>query len=337
MKLLLHIGTGKTGSTSIQKSLKLNWENLLSQRVLFPVSFQHGKHVFLPMLVAEPDRFQGLFARFFPPDRRHLLEAERREWVSKLSDLVASTSAQADLCVLSAEHLSGLNTPEIERLKQLVFPIFSSVQVVVYLRDPADYAVSMYDTAMKVGGQSPHPLPPSKYPELDFASLIQRWQTAVGEDAVQVRLFEKSFLKDGDILQDFCSLIGVNRSGFEELPKQNESMDLLGQALLYRINKMLPHLTPKGEVNHDRAEIARVVAKRFSYGPRVSASPELAAEYDNAFAESNEWVRASYFPDRKRLFEVKERNEARPLNIPDIYLDEMAHALVELWRVKRSD
>ena len=58
-------------------------------------------------------------------------------------------------------------------------------------------------------------------------------------------------------------------------------------------------------------------------GPRYVMSPEIYERYEEAFAASNEWVRAKYFPERKSLFGASATTIAtQPDN--DAILDQLA-------------
>jgi hypothetical protein len=334
MKLLIHIGTGKTGSTSIQSALSANRAKLLSKGFFYSVCNDKNSHNFLPMLVADKGNFQFLFKRIFAPSELHHLEAKRQEWCENLRAEVEDARSQAHTFILSSEHLCTLNRGELRRLKGLVLSLFSSLEVLVYLRDQADYAVSMYDTSLKTGGPLRQPAPPERFPELNYAKFLKRWRRVVTKNAVNVRLFERESLLNGDILEDFFSVCGLSVSEFERPPEQNQSMDILGHALMHRINLLLPEFLKDGTVNPARRNFSRYFASRFSKGEKLTVSPALAAKYDSSFRSSNEWVRKRYFPNRESLFARKERRATGALGIPDEYLDEMAQTLVDLWRVR---
>ena len=54
MKLFLHIGTAKTGTTNIQEFLRKNKEHLKKQDILIPSSiFYNGNHRWLPVFAYE--------------------------------------------------------------------------------------------------------------------------------------------------------------------------------------------------------------------------------------------------------------------------------------------
>ena len=65
MKLILHIGTEKTGTTSIQKFLTGNRENLIENNIYIPITLMAGNagaHRWLPYLAIDGD-FTDLFLK----------------------------------------------------------------------------------------------------------------------------------------------------------------------------------------------------------------------------------------------------------------------------------
>jgi hypothetical protein len=335
MKLLLHIGTGKTGSSTIQGTLTANRDRLRDAGVLYPISNGAGNHVFLPMLVAEKNSFPDLTRRLHAGEPAKLATM-RQTWLRNLKAELDEARGQARLCILTAEHLSFLNGDEAARLFQILRPLFESIDVLVYLRDPVDYAVSMYDTALKIGGVRESPRAPSEHPELDYKALLIRWAALVDSGAMHVRLFEKDVLRDEEIVSDFFDVLGLSDIPLEIRERRNEAMDLLGEALMRRVNRLAPQVRKDGSLEPGRGQLSQLIAANFCRGEKLKASPELAAAYEKAFRSSNEWVRRTYFPERRRLFSKKPRSSVPFLDIPDVYLDEMASALVGSWREMRQ-
>ena len=102
MHVSLHIGTEKTGTTTIQRFLALNRALLASEKILVPASLGATNHRLLPALVQDDSIIDDLMRE------RNLLEQSDREsaklrWRSEFQNEVNASSAEC--CVISSEHL----------------------------------------------------------------------------------------------------------------------------------------------------------------------------------------------------------------------------------------
>jgi len=128
MKLTLHAGAGKTGSTAIQDFLSINHDNLKKQGVLYPnpkvgvITSGNGAHI-SASLRANND----LKAKRF-------IEAQ----IKKAENLGIQH------IVLSSESFSGLGKNYLKALKTLVEDGFSEVNCIIYVRNPFDWTYSAW-------------------------------------------------------------------------------------------------------------------------------------------------------------------------------------------------
>jgi hypothetical protein len=60
-------------------------------------------------------------------------------------------------------------------------------------------------------------------------------------------------------------------------------------------------------------------------------SPNLHHFYEEAFAESNEWVRQKFFPERELLFPKRPLPKAFDHGFTEQELDNIANLLADLW------
>lgn len=337
MKLLLHIGTGKTGSTSVQRFLRVNNALLRERGVFVPRTLGEGNHRRLPAIVQE-DRNAETFMRTHGHVQKTRRDAVRERWkngfLAEVSE--ASKDPALQLCIISSEHLSFLQGREIRRLRDLLVDRFASLRILVYLRDPIDYAVSMYDTALKIGGLRHGPLPPKRHGEADYRELLRKWVKVFGREALEVRLFDLRELVGGDVVADFADAAGLDLQGCTLPDHENASLNPLGQALLARVNRRLPRFRPDGRLNPWRGEIHRVFERHFATGPKSTPEPEMVQAYRDVLGPSNEWVRRQFFPERNELFPPRDRTPAPQPGLSDDELDQLAALVVALWTRHRS-
>ncbi|ABN79172.1 hypothetical protein [Cereibacter sphaeroides] len=334
MKALVHIGTGKTGSTSIQSYMYENRMRLQAQGIYYPQSPGARNHRRLPAIVQKEGKADNYFRdqRLIDPAAR---QVARTAWWKDLCDEITAVR-QCGRCIISAEHLSQLDMEETQDLHARLTSLFEEVRILVYLRDPVDYAISMYDTALKIGSTAAAPAPPVAGGPTDYARILKRWADAFGQENLTVRLFDRAELTGGDILQDFADAAGINTQDFVTVNIHNPSLGRLGQQLLLRVNKRLPRYRRDGSPNPVRGDIVGLFERFLVGGSRLAPDQKMIAAYNATFASSNEWVRQTFFPDRPTLF--RERTAAPA--IADMFneddLDRLADLISESWRQGRE-
>lgn len=189
----------------------------------------------------------------------------------------------------------------------------------------------MYDTALKTGGLGNSPQSPRLKTPTDYQHLIKTWVKHFGQDAIRVRIFDRKTLVGNDIVTDFADATGIDIKDFEMPSVANPSMNLLGQKILLKVNKKLPLFLPNGKFNIRRANIHQIFERHFNKPPKYSPPKDLVDEYQRVFAKSNEWVRETYFPDRKTLFEPREYPDVPDLGLSEEQTEEIANTIVEIW------
>ena len=142
----------------------------------------------------------------------------------------------------------------------------------------------------------------SKMPHLDYNATLERWASVVGDESVDVRLFDRSELLDGDVGADFFSrVLGVDLADFESVSNENESLNVDGQLFLRTLNEHLPRFEGK-RLSEKRGNIAKLVSE-VAAGKGMLPTQAEAQRFHAQFAESNELLRQRWFPDRPFLFD----------------------------------
>lgn len=336
MEAILHIGTEKTGSTTIQSFLNLNRESFRHEGVLIPLSLGQTNHRLLPGIVSDDDYIDDLFRL------RGLLDREaRREAKARWRKQFLKEVRMADLprTVISSEHLqSRLQTEDdLLRLRDLLGEVFDRIRICIYLRAPIMTAVSLYSTAVKYGSTSkrvPGPDTPYFRNIVDHRSTLQRWSAVFGRENITVRIFDRQEFEGGNLIDDFISACDLPRLEFERPEIENESLNHIGLSILCRMNRHVPEFTDEGLANSHRASIIPFFEKHFSEGPLLVADSDLIRAYEREFADSDEWVRAHFFPEKDRLFPPYEKHLKNPEGgraIQDGELQQIVDAMTDLW------
>ncbi len=319
-RCILHIGTEKTGTTSIQRFLTDNRKALA----------QAG--YFLPRHMGQPEQFELARAVVTPQKRfgklRHMQHSQ-----AKIEDIQAKlrqrihTELQAangyHSCIISSERLGAqITTPAaIEALRGLLTPYFAQIEVWIYLRPQAAFASSFYSTELRLGSQRQKVLPDLRRAAVqhrfDYAALLAFWRAGLPDAQLHPQIFERDLLKDGDVIADFMDKIGFDIKGLAMPRPENPSFSAAAQIYLRAVNEACAKGAPI-----DRPRLLRLMNKHCAGKGRLPVARSVRL-LETSFAASNEAVRARYFPHRETLFASKAAYPKRapnPTLLPQDYL-----------------
>ena len=286
-KLILHIGTEKTGTTSIQEFLLMNKDSLLKENILFPLtpcgSTKFPNHRKLATACFdyghEDDSFVSL----------NLSKDDFRSWSSSILDEICAElkGSECDLHILSSEHFSSRlqSESEIQRLYSFLSKIYSEIEVVVYFRRQDQYVVSSYSTLLKSGGISSEILP-SRIDGLglDYNEMCEIWSRVFGRKSLNVRIFDRSKLRNSNVISDFMGILKQDLINFK-LPEKESNPSLLpiAQEALINVNSLFK----KGIVSdEDRQDFISFLEKNYGGSPRLPRRDYVLSWYEK-FETSN--------------------------------------------------
>ncbi len=255
---MLHVGTVKTGSTSLQAYFAEHQQALAE-----------AGWCYLPA-VGRPDRRDLAAACIAINDQRdellrslRLVEPQQRLAFRQQvkAELEAQLKAVPDGLgvILSSEHfhLSLQRTGEIQTLQQLLLELGLEVQqVVIYLREPVALIESLFSTMVRSGDQRPLPADPADpFVALicDHSASLQRWRAVFGEAVVVPRAFPPR--SSGSLSADFLQLLGsAPAAGWPPEPRRQRNRGLNPRALnlLAWLNRHCPWLTPQARYQWQR-------------------------------------------------------------------------------------
>ena len=206
--LILHIGSHKTGTTSIQTALRTA---LINEGRLSPVYINLRENGRMTNVSNEGPAFHGALR------------------VNHAEKVLTRQKAPA---IASDEGLFWINAPaDIKTLRDIVRPRFGNVRILCYLRRQ-DLLASSHrrqvigkKPASRFYGICDTPLPayqPHFQNYFDYAAKLQLWADAFGKENVTVVPFETASLKDGDVVADFSHRTGAK---FGSAKWRNASFD----------------------------------------------------------------------------------------------------------------
>lgn len=293
MKLLLHIGTEKTGTSSIQRALVMNKSILLR----FGTAIYDEKISLFKLGMVTPG------GRQFDQVGNILSSIQKLSMLPGLARVVVSS----ELLQSRLSHDQQVRTLK-ERLDSV--GMFSEYLIIIYLRRPAAIANSMASTAVQYDRKEKQSLY-SDYLDNICAHrrTIERWAHIFGWSNVTPRIFDKSFFFNGNLVDDFFHLIDESFVPIIKKPKDfNPQISVDAINIMGHVNEYLREITNSASDKDkliDTAQIRSLIyarLERFLSEPKFVMEPEHWFAYDIKYRDSDEWVRENYFPESDKLW-----------------------------------
>jgi hypothetical protein len=209
MKLILHIGTHKTGTTALQRFLYANRESLAAHGFHYatPPHLQEANLIANALNVGKKRVVRDFLAKHLECARRsgaHTILASAENFYAMS---VLDAMQRREVCVNAVERDNAL----IETLHSLMPEGIGVSKIVCYFRRPDRYAESLYSQHVKRGiifdGTFEEFLPIIR-PALFYDKHMRAWSDAFGESNCTVRLYEPV---RADIVSDFVGdVMGID-------------------------------------------------------------------------------------------------------------------------------
>jgi len=308
----LHIGTHKTGTTTLQKFLFENREKLKRYKLVYPEIGLHptlkGHHPVAFYLAGKKSYF-----------RKSSPDVSFRDVISKYvqsledgSDLIISSEDFSRLCLSACPNLPT----KIKRL----FPISTEFRVVVYLRRQDHFIESYYSWQRRGGRMMRARLDKEfckKIEYFPYSKLLARWAQVFGKANISVRPFEKESLYSHDLIRDFLREVGISKWMAQDVkahrlnmaytPRQLEALDYLRDAIS----------GPQSLVTRFSRDFIAEFSDllELKKGAKKSMPPELGSECLKHFSCDNHSIAKTYL-GRNRLFLNESKQADQEPHIP---------------------
>ena len=296
-KLYLHIGTGKTGSSSIQKTFKnLNERNF-----------------------------------YFKYDRKAL------RFVEKLDQIIEKLeTCKEDLVILSSEWLYVRADEKILKKINKLSSKFE-IKIIIYLRRQDELVVSAYQQSIKnldskiIFNVDDYALNNAKLyskwflKRTNYYEICNFWSNYFGKENIIIRIFSKNQLKDGCVVKDFASIVNVPIKQ-SQIINRNQGIGKIAMNLAIRLRKLnvKKELARKIIFNAPKSEPAlpeRDTIKQFyqqfiELNQKLKKEFKIQSQYNSIFSSD-----FSKYPKKETYTLDKESNDLA-LNFLQAKLDE---------------
>ncbi len=293
--LYLHIGLGKTGTTSIQRELAENAAALDARCALhFPTQLSRWK------------QFRGnhsdlLRARFAaaPRARRRLAtlglynDTDIAEYnaTNERDLLTGFTASSARDLLLSAEVVAHFEPADLDALAQWCRSLASEVAVIACVRHPAHALSSEIQQRLRIGAKLENLY--KNPPTYRFRELFANLESAFGTDTLRVYSFHRAIEHPGGLAAALLAQCGLDA---DELlapqPAANVRMSAEAALLLSAYNREFPAFI-MGERNAERSPRA-VRALAAIPGRRYEAPADALALAEERTADDVDWLQSRF-------------------------------------------
>ena len=235
--VVLHIGTGKTGTTTIQSVLGRSRPELRAGGTLYPRSFGRVRHLAFGFLVMPDDDLvrspEWLRAGHGDTDPEVFRRGLRRRFRRELAPDVRRV-------LISDEALYRRDAATVERVRRFTEARGGSVRVIAYLRRQDEHVASNYQQVVK-GGEVARMstwVATDLSPTYDYHRNLSRWREHLDPDAFVVRPFEPDRFVGGSLVDDFLDAADLDATAADLAPahRRNESLSAEAVEMLRLLN-----------------------------------------------------------------------------------------------------
>jgi predicted amidophosphoribosyltransferase len=220
--LHLHIGSGKTGTTSIQELFHFNRDYLKKQGIIYPGP--NPDHHFLFFMSNAPEKD---WERTYRGVNKKKFKAVLEQYFSNLHDDLKKDFDQ----VISTEYLFISNSEYVENIVSFLSDYFEEIIVYVFVRDPISFFRSHQQQRLKARS---YVKTPDKF-IYDFKKVIETWSRYFDLKVIQ---YQKGFNSSKKI----CDKIGINFDLLEKRERRTKkSVSIEHLSLFEKVNKQLYH------------------------------------------------------------------------------------------------
>lgn len=226
--ILLHIGTHKTGSSSIQASL-LGYDD----GTTFYATFSEPNHSIALYTAFCDDPFNyHIWTRLGLSEEQ--VQEQKNLFLDEFSNMLSRPDRRN--LIVSGEDIGVLSDAGKRRLLDFIRRHDVAVKLLCYVRDPRSYAASATQEAVKNGFVLDDMVQIRGRCMLSYRVALEFFLESLPLEAVTVRVFDKASLIANDVVSDFCAWADVDMSK-KKVENRNESLSLSAMRLIHSFNK----------------------------------------------------------------------------------------------------
>lgn len=246
--VILHIGMHKTGTTSIQNSLK-NYDDADT----FYANLSHPNHS-IPFYTCFSKEYQSYHIWIRQGLSRREIQSNRENLTREIVSVLERSDRRR--VIFSGEDISILSDDEAQELIDFLYSYADDIQVVAYYRDPIGFAVSDFQQWIKDGSTDISVSRPQ------YRFRFEKFIRAVGRGNVTLRDYDSI---ECDVVEDFMNLLNLDYKATAGLQfSDNPALPDEAIKVLYCFNKTNPCIIGDKELTRAHAQLVRIFRHMFA-------------------------------------------------------------------------
>jgi hypothetical protein len=314
MDLYLHIGTEKTGTTSIQHFLYENIEKLkekkiyLSQSIDFPNN-QSLVEIFRGKLLQNKYYIKN---KIYNENERKIFFQELNE---KIKNEFKEASVKFDKMIVTSEHFHSVlrNIDQIKSLKNFLNKFFKKIKIICYFREQSEVAVSWYSTTVKGGSTQKlnkylitHNVDPKNH-YFNYYEFLKKWSDIFGKENIVPIIFNFKNKNNSELIKSFLDQID-SQLIISEFKKFNlrKNLRIHPQCLNYMLlnNLANPRLIENNTmINLKRLKLQKIINEASKGLKECDQDYELKIKLYEKFYNVNVEFFSYFFSKKENLFD----------------------------------
>lgn len=342
--LYIHIGTPKTGTTSLQHFCTENAKLFEEQGYCYPIFPHKFKYINIMR--------NGFFLSYKGYDEdKNRNQMEEAKFFRQGMDFVLDNFRKFDNVILSDEAIWNVVFKKgkldlWERLKKEAEENDYVIKVIVYLRRQDSLATSWWNQKIKIGKRvyskaswETFVEDPTKL-ELEYYDPLKFIEKSVGKENIIVRRFGRQYFKNGSIFEDFIDAVGMRYSSRFVISEGQRNVSLVGNA--HEIKRVLNTISDLSDQNNTffRRIVVAMSEQRPDLKKETMFSSEEALRFMEQYREGNRKIMQEYFGKDEDLFDMDfSKNQKWVLDHKEMERDIirfMGRAIIELRKENKE-
>ncbi|QNJ04966.1 hypothetical protein SynMEDNS5_00205 [Synechococcus sp. MEDNS5] len=316
-KLILHLGTNKTGTSYIQSWLKLNADNLKTKNYFIPQSliYKNNNQAILPYCFGDPGDMlnRSISFKFSVMSNRDYYDfcQDTLDKFTNEIDFICKTIDNPTFIISSEQFSSFLQSPNnIQSLSEFLSNLFDDITIIMYIREPLSYMISCISQNLKVGSRINKldriPNASSEFSRslCDHEQRCRLWETNFSHSQFKLRRFQGESFYKNDLIEDFLFSIGIENNDFKSVQRHrasNPSLSVSQMRYLYFLNKLYPPFK-EYERNDARVGLISFIQKILNSKDQLLPTLAQVEDYESYYRESSIRLLSRYFPGDSTLW-----------------------------------